>query len=160
MTTPFATMSLPARPTATAPDGSAVRVLLALAGGSMAHFELAPGQISLAVRHRTVEEIWYVVGGRGQMWRHTGDPERGEVVDLVPGVCLTVPLGTTFQFRADGDAPLAAVGVTMPPWPGPDEAVEQEPHWTPTTTSEPDTTTTTSEAWCERDGMRPGGTRP
>jgi mannose-6-phosphate isomerase-like protein (cupin superfamily) len=117
MTTPFATMSLPQEPDATAPDGSAVRVLLTLSGGSMAHFELPAGAISTAVRHRTVEEIWYVVGGRGQMWRHTGDPASGELVDLTPGVCLTTPLGTTFQFLADDDGPLSAVGVTLPPWP-------------------------------------------
>jgi hypothetical protein len=34
-------MRLPAAPDAVAPDGSAVRVLLRLAGGSMAHFQLA-----------------------------------------------------------------------------------------------------------------------
>ena len=52
-----------------APDGSDVRVLLSLGGGSMAHFELAPGRVSAAVVHRTVEEIWYVLAGRGEMWR-------------------------------------------------------------------------------------------
>lgn len=40
-----------------APDGSEVRVLLSSNGGSMAHFQLPPGQVSRAVRHRTVEEI-------------------------------------------------------------------------------------------------------
>ena len=65
----FATTPLPARPDATAPDGSDVRILLGLAGGGMAHFELAPGATSRAVTHRTVEEIWFIVGGRGEMWR-------------------------------------------------------------------------------------------
>ena len=46
-----------ALPGATAPDGSDVRVLLRLAGGSMAHFELAPNQTSIAVTHRTVAAI-------------------------------------------------------------------------------------------------------
>jgi len=36
---------------------------------SMAQFQLRPGQTSTAVTHRTVEEIWYVLSGRGQMWR-------------------------------------------------------------------------------------------
>ena len=27
------------------------------------------------------------------------------IVDVSPGVCLTIPLGTHFQFRAIGDAP-------------------------------------------------------
>jgi hypothetical protein len=39
--------------TVTAPDGARVRVLLALRGSSMALFELEPGQVSTAVRHRT-----------------------------------------------------------------------------------------------------------
>jgi mannose-6-phosphate isomerase-like protein (cupin superfamily) len=45
------------------------------------------------------------------------------------GVCLTIPLGTHFQFRATGSAPLAALGVTMPPWPGEGEAVPVQGRW-------------------------------
>lgn len=52
------TMTLPRDFDVLAPDGSEVRILLALAGGSMSHFLLPPGQVSRAVRHRTVEEIW------------------------------------------------------------------------------------------------------
>lgn len=125
---PFTTMSLPAAPDVVAPDGSDVRVLLSLHGGSMAHFELAAGRTSTAVRHRTVEEIWYVLSGTGRMWR-SGPDGREEVVDLHTGVCLTIPVGTAFQFRADGDSPLAAVGVTMPPWPGVDEAEPVPGRW-------------------------------
>jgi mannose-6-phosphate isomerase-like protein (cupin superfamily) len=122
---------LPAEPDALAPDGSAVRLLAALGGGSMAHFELPAGQTSLAVRHRTVEELWYFVGGRGEMWRR--GPDGQEAVDAVePGVSLDIPLGTSFQFRALGDEPLRAVGATMPPWPGEDEAIVGEGPWRPT----------------------------
>jgi mannose-6-phosphate isomerase-like protein (cupin superfamily) len=96
----------------------------------MAHFELAPGQTSNAVTHRTVEEIWYFIAGRGQMWRRQG--ERQETVEVYPGVCLTIPLGTHFQFRSVGDEPLAAIGVTMPPWPGEGEAVAVTGEWSPT----------------------------
>ncbi|MBK6928747.1 MAG: hypothetical protein IPH15_14915 [Comamonadaceae bacterium] len=39
-----------------------------------------------------------------------------------PGTSLSIPLGTSFHFRATGSTPFAAVGVTMPPWPGMDEA--------------------------------------
>ena len=125
--TDFDSKKLPALPDVSAPDGSDVRILLALAGGSMAHFELPPGQTTLAVTHRTVEEIWYVVGGRGEMWRRQGGRE--ETVTLEPGLCLTIPLGTDFQFRTVGDEPLRAVAVTMPPWPGEDEAVPVDGPW-------------------------------
>ncbi len=119
--TDFAAKPLPPFPDALAPDGAEVRVLHALRGGGMAQFRLAPGRISRAVTHRTVEEIWYVTGGRGRMWRKQDG--RAEIVELYPGVSLTVPLGTAFQFRNDGVAPLEAVAITMPPWPGADEAV-------------------------------------
>jgi mannose-6-phosphate isomerase-like protein (cupin superfamily) len=123
----FDTMQLPGEPDVIAPDGSGVRVLLRLARGSMAHFELGAGQISRAVAHRSVEEIWYVMHGHGQMWRRQGDRE--ETVPLHPGTCVSIPSGTSFQFRADSSGPLAAVGVTMPPWPGTDEAYEVPGAW-------------------------------
>jgi mannose-6-phosphate isomerase-like protein (cupin superfamily) len=113
-----------------APDGSDVRILPGVAGGSLAHFTLAPGATSRAVTHRTVDELWFVVSGRGEMWRASAAHE--EVVELGPDVALTIPLGTRFQFRATGDDPLTVVGVTMPPWPGDDEAVAVDGPWSPT----------------------------
>jgi mannose-6-phosphate isomerase-like protein (cupin superfamily) len=126
----FATMRLAEAPAVTAPDGSDVRPLLALAGGSMAHFELAPGRTSAAVAHRTVEELWFCLGGRGELWRRQGGRE--ETVVLEPGVCATIPLGAGFQFRAAGDAPLRIVAVTLPPWPGDGEAFAADGPWTAT----------------------------
>lgn len=123
----FQTMTLPKDPDVVAPDGSDVRVLLRLERGSMAHFELAAGRISKAVAHRTVEEVWYVVRGKGKMWRRQGG--RAETVDMEPGVCLTIPVGTEFQFRNIGDEPLAAIGVTMPRWPDGEEAYEVDGEW-------------------------------
>jgi mannose-6-phosphate isomerase-like protein (cupin superfamily) len=125
----FATFPLPQEPTVTAPDGSDVRVLLGLAGGGMAHFALAPNATSRAVTHRTVEEIWYVVSGSGEMWRRQG--LREEVVELRPGLCLSIPLGTEFQFRASANEGLAAVAITMPPWPGEGEALFVAGPWAP-----------------------------
>ena len=128
--TRFAAMRRQSERSAIAPDGSDVRVLLGLAGGGMAEFELAPGQVSTAVTHRTVEEIWYVLRGRGEMWRRQSASE--EMTPLEPGVCLTIPLGTHFQFRALGEEPLAVLGITMPPWPGAGEATIVTGPWTPT----------------------------
>lgn len=121
---------LPVARDVVAPDGSDVRILLGLAGGGMAHFELGPNQVSKAVTHRTVEEIWYFLSGCGRMWRM----REGEasIVDVYPGICLTIPLGTHFQFRSFGHEPLSAIGVTMPPWPGEGEAVFVTGEWEPT----------------------------
>jgi mannose-6-phosphate isomerase-like protein (cupin superfamily) len=126
----FETKALAVDRDVVAPDGSDVRVLLGLPGGGMAHFTLAPGQVSKAVTHRTVEEIWFVVAGQGQMWRWQDGRE--SIVELQPGVCLTIPLGTRFQFRATGPEALAAVAVTMPPWPGEGEAIVVAGAWQPT----------------------------
>lgn len=124
---PFETRTLPPEPTITAPDGSDVRVLVGLPRGSMAHFQLGPGRTSAAVEHRSVEELWYVVGGQAEMWRRQGAVE--EVVLLQPGMSLSIPVGTRFQFRTVGAEPFCAVGTTMPPWPGPDEALLVEGPW-------------------------------
>ena len=123
----FETKQLPTSPDLRAPDGSDVRVLLALAGGSMAHFELRPDLTSQATAHSTVSEIWYVVGGQGEMWRRLDDQE--EVVDLAAGICLSIPEGTAFQFRTTGPDPLRAIAITMPPWPGETEAYEVPGKW-------------------------------
>jgi mannose-6-phosphate isomerase-like protein (cupin superfamily) len=129
----FETMTLPDKPDVLAPDGSQVRILLQLAGGSMAHFRLEPGQTSIPVAHRTVEELWYVVSGRGEMWRKQA--EREEVVGLAAGSCVSIPVGAAFQFRCHGDEPFSAVAITMPPWPGEDEAYAVEGAWQPQVTS-------------------------
>ena len=125
--TDYDTKRLPVGRDDVAPDGSDVRILLGLEGGGMAHFELEPGQTSTAVTHRTVEEIWFFLEGRGEMWRKQNGQE--EVVPVESGVCLTIPLGTHFQFRSFGYQPLAAIGVTMPPWPGEGEAIVVKGIW-------------------------------
>ena len=114
-------------PDVIAPDGSEVRILAATTRGSMAQFTLPPGTVSKAVAHRSVEEVWLVTHGSGRMWRRLGD----EVViaDLTPGVSIAIPVGAHFQFRNDGNDPLHCVGVTMPPWPGMDEAYAVDGPW-------------------------------
>ncbi|WP_433174869.1 cupin domain-containing protein [Actinoallomurus sp. CA-150999] len=129
MTERFSTVRLDEAPEVTAPDGSAVRPLCVLAGAaSFAQFELAPGETAKAVSHATVEEIWFVTSGAGEIWRSQGGRE--EVTVLEPGICLTIPLGTTFQFRA-GAQRLRVVAATVPPWPvnSPDEARPEPGRW-------------------------------
>jgi mannose-6-phosphate isomerase-like protein (cupin superfamily) len=126
----FAMTRLPELPTEIAPDGAAVRVLLGVAGGTMAHFELAAGETSRALGHRTVEEIWFVLSGRGELWRRQA--EREDVTALEPHVCVTLPRGTHFQFRAFRPAALAIVAVTIPRWPGNDEAEWVDGPWAAT----------------------------
>jgi mannose-6-phosphate isomerase-like protein (cupin superfamily) len=110
-----------------APDGSEIRLLVSTAGCSMAHGSLPPGGVSRAIVHRTVEEIWYVTVGKGQVRRKHGGHEG--VVDVGPGSALTIPVGTHFQFRTVGSEPFCFVMWTMPAWPGEHEAKRVTDHW-------------------------------
>jgi mannose-6-phosphate isomerase-like protein (cupin superfamily) len=112
-------------PDTTAPDGSEIRLIADGRHGAMraslCEVRLAPGAVSRPVRHRTVEEIWYVTAGRGRMWRC---PPGGEAPPTVvePGDALVIPTGWAFQFGAADDSELRLLCYTSPPWPGADEA--------------------------------------
>ncbi|MCH8063725.1 MAG: cupin domain-containing protein [Chloroflexi bacterium] len=121
------TNQLPSDYTALAPDGSEIRELVKVDGGSMVHCTLPQGKTSIAVAHRTVEEVWYVLHGRGQVWR--AQDGRESVVDVSPGTALTIPLQASFQFRNTGAEDLCFIIVTIPPWPGEDEAYHVEGRW-------------------------------
>ena len=106
----FETKRIHTGPDAIAPDGSEVRVLCQLSRGGLAIFSLPPNTVSKAVAHRTVEEVWYILSGKGRMWRKLADQEK--IAELGPGTSLTIPTGTHFQFRCDGPEPLNAIGAT------------------------------------------------
>ncbi len=110
-----------------APDGSEIRWLAATEHGSSVHCTLPTGGVSLAVAHHHVQEIWYFIEGQGEVWRRDDDGE--EIVETRPGVSLTIPAGTHFQFRNTGEGPLRFLITTMPPWPGDEEAYRVEDHW-------------------------------
>jgi len=113
-----------------APDGSQVRLLLTDEHGatrcSVVEVTIGAGEVSRPVRHRTVEEAWYVVSGTGDVWRcPPGLPVRQVLpVRVTAGDALVIPMGWDFQFRADADSEMRFVCVTMPAWPGMDEAVK------------------------------------
>jgi mannose-6-phosphate isomerase-like protein (cupin superfamily) len=104
-----------------APDGSEIRLLVSGEHGGLAHCVLPAGNVSKPVRHRTVEELWYVLEGTGEIWRGRDNETR---VDAVRGGdSIRIPVGTEFQFRAAQASDLKLLLTTMPPWPGPQEAV-------------------------------------
>ena len=78
------------KPDAIAPDGSEVRILATTARGSMAEFLLPPGQISIAVAHHTVEEVWFFTQGQGQLWRKNEKAE--EIVQIRLGLSISIPM--------------------------------------------------------------------
>ena len=110
-----------------APDGSEIRVLQVLNGGGLSECTLRVNGVSSAITHKTVEEIWFITHGSGQIWRLLDNMQ--EITDLEPGVSLSIPLSTHFQFRNTGDVPLRFVISTMPKWPGNEEALQVEGIW-------------------------------
>jgi mannose-6-phosphate isomerase-like protein (cupin superfamily) len=61
------------------------------------------------------------------VWRFGLGPY--ELVKLAPGVSLTIPALTNFQFRNTGMGDLVLLIATMPPWPGAEEAVPSPGLW-------------------------------
>ena len=112
----------------TATDGAQVRLLPVLKGESVAQFRPGTGAVSRVGYHRKVEEICYVLTGRGEMWCRTGEHE--EIALLASVFCLAIPRRTSFGFRAAAGAALAAVSVARQPWPlhSPDEWTKFAPH--------------------------------
>jgi mannose-6-phosphate isomerase-like protein (cupin superfamily) len=109
-----------------APDGSEIRFKVGDAErASLVEVRLGPGMTTRPVRHRTVEEIWYFVAGRGRVWLQRPGAV-GETMSVGPGDAVQIPTGWAFQFAAEADEELRFACFTSPPWPGPEEAVPVE----------------------------------
>lgn len=121
---PFLYLPLAQARAVTAPDGSLLRELPRVTsgqGGGMALCTLAAGAVSRPIRHRRADEVWFVLAGRAEFWRAVG--ERDDLRALGPEDSLRIIAGTTFQFRTVGATPFRALLLTVPQWPGDDEAV-------------------------------------
>jgi mannose-6-phosphate isomerase-like protein (cupin superfamily) len=110
-----------------APDTAEVRLLCEMRGGGVAHCLVPPGHTTLAVTHAHLEEIWYFLSGKGQVWRKHGEHE--EVSDVAAGTCVPIQPGVHFQIRNTGEEPLCFLMSTMPPWPGAHEARRVPDYW-------------------------------
>ncbi len=123
----FETKQIPEKYDYLAPDNSEIRLLPNVKGGGLCHCTLPPGNISQAVKHRSVDEIWYFIEGEGEVWRELNNEK--EITKVRPGIAITIPVGTHFQFNNTSDKPLKFIVVTMPPWPGEEEAVRVQDYW-------------------------------
>jgi mannose-6-phosphate isomerase-like protein (cupin superfamily) len=119
-------------PDAIAPDGSEIRFLVGSDQGatksSLVEVTLAPGEVTRPVKHRTVEEVWYVLEGSGLVWRCPPKAASANVdaVSIAFGDTLVIPTGWGFQFSANENSQLRFLCHTTPPWPGEHEAVPLE----------------------------------
>jgi mannose-6-phosphate isomerase-like protein (cupin superfamily) len=121
------TKNLPEEYDYPAPDGSEIRLLSQADGGGLAHCTLLVKGVSKLVAHKTVEEIWYFISGRGEVWRKLDEMEA--VTEVESGTSQVVPTGASFQFRNTGEEPLCFIIATIPRWPGAEEARPAEGRW-------------------------------
>lgn len=100
----------------TAPDGSLVRPLLRTRYASQCHCTLAVGEVSQAVAHYQLEELWYCLAGAGQFYCEGTNQNQPFAVNA--GSTWHIPAGSVFQFRNTGNQALMFLITTTPPWPG------------------------------------------
>ncbi|RAK09485.1 mannose-6-phosphate isomerase-like protein (cupin superfamily) [Salipiger aestuarii] len=121
--------TLSPEPDTKSPAGADIRFIMDGLTGNMIHSTVPPRQINRATIHATVCEFWYVLEGEGEIWRRHNDEER--ITSLTKGVSIDIPVGTAFQYRNTGAAPLRFICISMPPWPGDQEASHLDGPWKP-----------------------------
>ena len=124
------TRSFPSAPDGRSPAGAEIRYLIDGETGNMIHSTVPAGQVNRAAVHATVSEFWHVLSGEGQIWRRDATGEETTVLER--GVSIDIPVGTAFQYRCTGVDPLRFLCISMPRWPGDDEATIIEGPWMPT----------------------------
>ena len=108
------TGELPAEPTQISPGGKTeIRMLPNLPSGEVTHAHLARQEISTPAYLDGHDEFFYVLAGRGEIWRKDDDVE--EVVELRPQRCVSIPDGILFQYRSLHE-PLVFLVVVAPRW--------------------------------------------
>ena len=110
-----------------APDGSEIRLFHEMKGGGLSECTLPAGLTSSPISHRNIEEIWFFTHGTGLVLRQQANIE--ETVKVEPGISLTIPKNTKFQFKNTGNTHLKFIICTMPPWPGEFEAQRENGPW-------------------------------
>lgn len=113
--------------------GAEVRSLLSIENSSLSLMELPSGFTTDPVYNNNIDEIWYIVGGRGELWRKQGSEEK--IVPLDTGVCVTIPRKVHFQVRTYGFQPLSLLVVSTPIMQGDYDAERVKGIWQPTRTS-------------------------
>lgn len=119
-------IALEATPADVAEDRTLTRTLVEGGSGMMVRRELAAGHCTAAVRHRTVEQLWHITEGSGELWRSQDGESRYDILTAGDSVCIRP--GVQFQVRATNGR-LRALVATSPRWPGEHEAVPVRGVW-------------------------------
>jgi mannose-6-phosphate isomerase-like protein (cupin superfamily) len=97
------------------PEGGAeIRHILASPQGDLTHAVCPAGQVAPAHHLPELHEQYYVLAGRGEIWRATA--KREAVTALRPGRWVQMSAGTRFQYRANHGTSLVFLVVVLPSW--------------------------------------------
>jgi mannose-6-phosphate isomerase-like protein (cupin superfamily) len=96
-------------------DGSSIRELVGIPSGnasqqSVAEATVPPGGQTVEHYHRTTEEVYLFVGGRGRM--RLGQEE----AEVRGGDTVVIPPGVRHKLFNDGDQPLVLLCCCAPPY--------------------------------------------
>ena len=114
-------------PDAKSPAGADIRYIMDGTTGNMIHSTVKAKQVNRATVHATVSEFWFVLEGRGEIWRKNKNQEK--ITALEVGTSIDIPAGTVFQYKNVGDNDLKFICIAMPPWPSDNEATYVDGKW-------------------------------
>jgi mannose-6-phosphate isomerase-like protein (cupin superfamily) len=128
----FETITLPELAEAKLPAGADIRFLIVGEKGTIIHCTVPGLQVSKATYHAKVTEFWYVLEGRGEIWRDNG--VETDVTVLAPDTSIDIPPGTAYQYRNVNVIDLKFVCIIIPPLPGDisDDTYVVKGKWQPT----------------------------
>jgi mannose-6-phosphate isomerase-like protein (cupin superfamily) len=104
------TTMLPEESDTKSPAGADIRFLMDGKTGDMINSTVLLRQINKATVHATVSEFWYVLEGHGEIWR--ADSKESNIIVLVPGTSIDIPVGTAFQYRNVSNVDLKFICIT------------------------------------------------
>jgi mannose-6-phosphate isomerase-like protein (cupin superfamily) len=93
---------------------SEIRLLIQLPAGEISHARCPTGKVSAAATLDGLWEMFYVLAGRGRLWRSSHDYDG--TIALWPGRWAAMPPGTAYQFRAEVEADLVFAVFVTPQW--------------------------------------------
>jgi mannose-6-phosphate isomerase-like protein (cupin superfamily) len=110
-------------------DGSTIREIAGLAGDgsaparqqSLAEATVPPGGQTVAHYHRTMEELYFFVAGRGRL--RLGEEER----DVAAGECVVIPPGQVHKLWSSAEGPLVLLCCCAPAYTHEDTVLVEEP---------------------------------
>ena len=75
-----------------------------------------PDTVSIPVQRKDLEELYFVIAGKGEVWLKDIESEKEKVVVLKPGTIIQIPSTSVVQYRNTGKKNLILLVPTNPPY--------------------------------------------